>query len=74
MRGNQEASSPSLHKSIGTLWLAIETAAIEREHRPADVARFIGLHAAHYYRVRKSPSQLSRCHLDVLRRIAQYID
>ncbi len=67
------STSSQAQPSIAVLWQAIEASALERQHRPADVARYVGLHAAHYYRLRKSPSQLARCHPDVLRRLAEYV-
>ena len=68
--GGQPASDPTL----STLWQAIEAISMARGHRPSDVARFVGLHAAHYYRIRKHPQQIARCRPEVLARFAAYVD
>ena len=66
---NESASSPTL----SALWHAIEAVSLERGHRASDVARFAGLHAAHYYRIRKHPEQIARCRPEVLARFAEYV-
>ncbi len=68
--GGHLASNPT----PSTLWHAIEAVSLARGHRPSDVARFVGLHAAHYYRIRKHPQQIARCRSEVLARFSEYVE
>lgn len=70
---SQDADRSAPHPQPTTLWRAIDVAALARGHSASDIARFVGLHAAHFYRLRKAPALIAKCHPDVLARFAAYI-
>ena len=53
---------------------ALATEGRLREHTPKELATAIGIHPAHWYRLRAHPKLLARCSRETLESIARYLD
>lgn len=59
--------------SAQLLVAALESEAIRRRHTVRDLAVAIGVHPAHWYRLRATPKLLARCERPTLESIAVYL-
>lgn len=68
----QEGHRPAHHGST-LLIQALEHQAVERRHGAKDLARSLGIHVSHWYRMRKSTRLLANSDRRVLERVASYL-